>query len=45
MNNTAEYEGLFVGLRVAVVFDIRRLVVRGDFQFVINQVNKDYDCF
>jgi ribonuclease HI len=36
-NNTTEYEGLLAGL------GIKRLVVRGDSQLVINQVTKDYE--
>lgn len=43
-NNTAEYEGLLTGLWAAIALDIKRLVVRGDSQLMINQVNKDYDC-
>lgn len=43
-NNTTEYEGLLAGLCAAIALDIKRLVVLGDSQLVINQVNKDYDC-
>jgi ribonuclease HI len=43
-NNTAEYDGLLGGLRIAAGFCISRLVVWGDFQLVVNQVNKAYDC-
>jgi ribonuclease HI len=43
-NNTAEYEGLLTGLRIAARLGISRLMVRGDCQLVVNQVNKAYDC-
>lgn len=43
-NNTAEYEGLLAGLRVAVGLGIKHLIIRGDSQLVINQVTKDYEC-
>nr|CAE02097.1 OSJNBa0020I02.4 [Oryza sativa Japonica Group] len=36
-NNMAEYEGLLVGLRVAAGLGIRRLLVLGDSQLVVNQ--------
>src|SRR4051812_39574154 len=41
-NNTVEYEGLLAGLRIAVDLGIKKLVVRGDSQLVVKQVNKDY---
>ena len=41
-NNTAKYEGLLAGLRIAADLGIRKLIVRGDSQLVIKQVNKDY---
>jgi ribonuclease HI len=43
-NNTTEYEGLLAGLRAAAGLGVKRLVVRGDSQLVINQVTKEYDC-
>jgi ribonuclease HI len=43
-NNIAEHEGLLVGCRVAAGFGIKLLIVRGDSQLVVNQVNKDYEC-
>ena len=43
-NNTAEYEGLLAGLRAAAGLGIKRLIVRGDSQLVINQVTKEYEC-
>ena len=36
-NNTAEYEGL-----LAAELGIKKLVIRGDSQLVVRQVNKDY---
>ena len=41
-NNTAEYEGLLVGLRIATELGIRKLIIRGDSQLVVRQFNKDY---
>nr|ABA97545.1 retrotransposon protein, putative, unclassified [Oryza sativa Japonica Group] len=43
-NNMAEYEGLLAGLRVASGLGIRRLLVLGDSQLVVNQVCKEYRC-
>ena len=43
-NNTAEYEGLLAGLRATAGLGIKRLIVRGDSQLVINQVTKEYEC-
>src|SRR5438105_5193234 len=43
-NNMAEYEGLLAGLRTAAGLGVRRLIVKGDLQLVVNQVNKDYQC-
>jgi ribonuclease HI len=43
-NNTAEYEGLLAGLRIAADFGIKKLIVRGDSQLVVRQVNKNYQC-
>ena len=40
----AEYEGLITGLRAAVGLGIRRLLVKGDSQLVVNQVSKEYQC-
>jgi ribonuclease HI len=42
INNIAEYEGLFVILRIIVNLRIRKLIIRGDSQLVVKQVNKDY---
>jgi ribonuclease HI len=41
-NNTDEYEGLLAGLRIAIDLGIRKLIIRGDSQLVVRQVNKDY---
>ncbi|XP_040245503.1 uncharacterized protein [Aegilops tauschii subsp. strangulata] len=41
-NNTAEYEGLLAGLRIAADLGVRKLIVRGDSQLVVRQINKDY---
>jgi ribonuclease HI len=42
INNTAEYEGLLAGLRIAIDLGIRKLIIHGDSQLVVKQVNKDY---
>src|SRR3954465_8841488 len=41
-NNTLEYEGLLAGLRIAADLGIKQLIVRGDSQLVVRQVNKNY---
>jgi ribonuclease HI len=41
-NNTTEYEGLLAGLRIAADLGIKKLIIRGDSQLVIWQVNKNY---
>jgi ribonuclease HI len=41
-NNIAEYEGLLVGLRAENALGIRRLIVKGDSQLVMNFSNKSY---
>jgi ribonuclease HI len=41
-NNIAEYEGLLAGLRVANALGIKRLIVKGDSQLVVNFSNKSY---
>jgi ribonuclease HI len=41
-NNIAEYEGLLTGLRAANALGIKRLVVKGDSQLVVNFSNKCY---
>jgi ribonuclease HI len=41
-NNIAEYEGLLAGLREANALGIKRLVVKGDSQLIVNFSNKSY---
>ena len=41
-NNTAEHEGLLAGLRIAADLGVKKLIIRGDSQLVVTQVNKDY---
>ena len=41
-NNTAEYEGLLVDLRIMADLGVKKLIVRGDSQLVVRQINKDY---
>nr|ABA97712.1 retrotransposon protein, putative, Ty3-gypsy subclass [Oryza sativa Japonica Group] len=43
-HNVAEYEALLHGLRIAISLGIQRLIVRGDSQFVVNQVMKEWSC-
>jgi hypothetical protein len=39
-----EYEGLVNSLWLAKDLDIRRLLIRGDSQLVVKQVQNEYDC-
>jgi ribonuclease HI len=41
-NNIAEYEGLLADLRAASALGIKRLIVKGDSQLVMNFSNKSY---
>jgi ribonuclease HI len=41
-NNIAEYKGLLAGLRAASALGIKRLIVMGDSQLVVNFSNKSY---
>ena len=34
-NNTAEYDGLLAGLRIAADLGVKKLIVRGDSQLVV----------
>ena len=43
-NNMAEYEALLSGLCIAIELGVKRLDVRGDSQFVIDQVMKESSC-
>ena len=40
-NNEAEYEALLYGMRMAISLGVRRLMVFGDSDLVINQVMKE----
>jgi hypothetical protein len=42
-NNSAEYEALIHGLRIADSLEIKRLIAYGDSKVVIDQVNKACD--
>ena len=44
-NNAAEYKALIHGLRIAASLGIKRLLAYGDSMVVIQQVNKDWECF
>jgi ribonuclease HI len=41
-NNIMEYKGLLAGLRAASPLGIKRLIVKGDSQLVVNFSNKSY---
>ena len=41
-NNTTDYEGMLAGLRIAADLRVKKLIVRGDLQLVVTQINKDY---
>ncbi|XP_062013819.1 uncharacterized protein LOC133730203 [Rosa rugosa] len=43
-NNQAEYEALIVGLEILQELGARRVLVFGDSQLVINQMNKEFKC-
>jgi ribonuclease HI len=43
-NNGAEYEALIHRLRIAVFLGIKRPLALGDSKFVIEHVNKEWDC-
>jgi ribonuclease HI len=42
-NNTAKYDGLVTGLRLAKELSIWRLLIRGDSQLIAKQVPKEYN--
>jgi len=42
-NNEVEYEALLYGLRMAISLGVRRLMVYGDSDLVVNQVMKEWD--
>ena len=43
-SNQAEYDGLIFGLEKSIEEKIKRLLVLGDSQLVINQMNGEYAC-
>jgi ribonuclease HI len=43
-NNYAEYSGLILGLQQAIKMNIDCLLIEGDSQLVINQMNEKYKC-
>ena len=43
-NNTAEYEALTNGLRIAIELGATRLYVHGDSELVVDQVMKESSC-
>ena len=43
-NNYAEYMGLLLGLHAAIKLGIKNLIIEGDSQLVINQLNGKYKC-
>ena len=43
-NNETEYETLVVGLDLAIAVGATSVVVYGDSQVVMKQVNGDYEC-
>ena len=44
-NNTADYEGLLADLRIAADLGVKKLIVRGDSQLIVRQINKDYESW
>ena len=42
-NNIAEYEGLIASLKAAAVLGVKRLVIKGDSQLLVNFSNKVYE--
>ena len=42
-NNIAEYEGLIAGLKAAAALGVKRLVIKGDSQLLVNFSNKVYE--
>ena len=41
-NNIAEYEGLIAGLKAAIALGIKRILIKGDSQLLVNFSNKSY---
>lgn len=42
-NNMAEYEAIILGLKIAMVMEIKYLEIYDDSQLVVNQVNDTYN--
>lgn len=42
-NNIAEYEGLIAGLKATTALGVKRLIVRGNSQLLVNFYNKVYE--
>jgi ribonuclease HI len=43
-NNMAEYESLIFGLSAALSLGVRQLLVKGDSQLIVKQVNGECSC-
>ena len=41
--NIAEYEGLIAGLKAAIALGVKRLIIKGDSQLLVNFSNKIYE--
>ena len=39
-NNIAEYEGLIAGLKATAILGVKRLIIKGDSQLLVNFANK-----
>ena len=42
-NNIVEYEGLIAGLKAAAALGVKRLIIKGDSQLLVNFSNKVYE--
>ena len=42
-NHIAEYEGLIAGLKAAAALGVKRLIIKGDSQLLVNFSNKVYE--
>ena len=42
-NNIAEYEGLIAGLKSMAALGVKRLIIKGDSQLLVNFSNKVYE--
>ena len=43
-SNEAEYQGLILGLELAIAQKAKRVYVRGDSQLIIKQLKGEYEC-